>query len=132
MPARVIPIGWGRSIPPEVQGRIIVTWAARAFYQKQVIDILPERQSWCVAGASRSQATQPNGPWTEADKVKINRLATWVNSTGLPFLRNEAKKLFPDECRVVEFDAGAFHIEASPQSSCGYLYIRAWEARPEK
>jgi hypothetical protein len=52
-----------------------------------------------------------------------------VNDKGLSLLREKAKTLYPDESRVVSTDDGPFHIEASPQASHGYLYIRARESR---
>jgi hypothetical protein len=114
--------GWGLNVPEDMSDKIVVTWGARAIYTGQQIDLVPDRQSWHVAGLISKEPA-----WHAA----IKRLADWVKKVGFPFLRKQAKTLFPDECRVVELNEGGFHIEASPQSSCGYLYIRAWELKAD-
>jgi hypothetical protein len=115
--------GWGRSVPEEIQGKITVTWGARAIYRQQFIDLLPDRSSWHV----------PGDPEVEQNESRdaIKRLGDWIDKKGLPFLREESKRLYPSEARVVTLDDGQFHIEASPQRSHGYLYIRAWELRAD-
>jgi hypothetical protein len=118
-----IDLAWGRSIPEEMLNEIAATWGARAIYTSQVIELLPDRQSWYVPGLLN---TEP-----EAD-IRRDRLAKWINDTALPFLRKEATRLYGGESRVVTLDDGLFHIEASPQSSHGYLYIRAWELRVQE
>jgi hypothetical protein len=118
-----IDLAWGRSIPEEMLNKIAATWGARAIYTSQVIDLLPDHQSWYVPGLLN---TEP-----EAD-IRRKRLAKWINDTALPFLRKEATRLYGDESRIVTLDDGLFHIEASPQSSHGYLYIRAWELRVQE
>lgn len=117
--------GWERGVPVDMCEKIAVTWGARAIYANQVIDLLPDRQSWHVpdGGAQGDHLL-------DRDAV-LRRLADWIESRGIPFLRKQARTLYPDECRTVEMDEGNFHIEASPESSCGYLYIRAWELLPQ-
>lgn len=61
------------------------------------------------------------------DEAAKKRMAAWVNKKGLPWLRKEAKRLYSDENRTIQMAEWPFHIEANPQSSYGYLYIRAWE-----
>jgi hypothetical protein len=103
-------------------GKITVTWEARAIYTGQQVDLLPDRQSWYVPGILSKEP---------AFKEHVDRLAQWIDEKGLPFLCKKAEGLDPAECRVVAMNDGPYHIEASPESSCGYLYIRAWEAKPE-
>ena len=105
--------GWGRQIPEHMINHLTSTWGARAIYTRQQIDLLPDRQ-----GISTS---------LESDEAARTRLCTWINETGLPYLRKQAKGLYQDERRTVELTDGSFHIEANPQASYGYLYIRAWE-----
>ena len=104
--------GWGRHVPDAMIGKLIASWGARAIFQDHGIDLLPDRQTMTAK---------------DDDQTAKDRLAKWVNGTGLPFLRKEAKRLYQDENRTVQFDQWPFHIEANPQSSYGYLYIRAWE-----
>jgi len=104
--------GWGRHVPAEMIGKLISSWGARAIFQDHYIDLLPDRQTLTAK---------------DDDQAAKDRLRKWINGTGLPFLRKEVKRLYQDENRTIQFDEGAFHIEANPQSSYGYLYIRAWE-----
>jgi hypothetical protein len=119
--------GWGRHIPKEMTGKIAVTWGARAIYTNQHIDLLPDRQSWHVTGYSEDDADQTSVCYEER-RARMRPLMNWINSKGLPFLRKESKQLYTDDTRVVTLNDGVFHIEASPQASYGYLYVRAWEA----
>lgn len=115
---------WGRPVPKEMTGKIAATWGARAIYTGQQIDLLYDRQSWTPS---------PDDPDAKPEQAADReRLSSWINHKGLPFLRKEAKRLYTDESRVVSLDDGAFHIEASPQASYGYLYIRAWELKLTK
>jgi hypothetical protein len=114
--------GWGRNVPEELHGKIAVTWGARAIYTGQYIDLLHDRMTWTVPGQELD---------IEKHRPLVNSLDHWLSKKGLPFLRNEAKGLYPDDDRVVTLDDGRFHIEASPQRSFGYLYIRAWELRSD-
>ena len=125
---------WGLPIPDEMRDKIAATWGARAIYISRIIDLLPDRQSWTVASASQRQGKGQRfrGPLSGRDDEKLDRLKIWINAKGLPFLQKEATTLYGDENRVVAMDDGLFHIEASPQSSHGYLYIRAWELRPQQ
>ena len=115
--------GWGCGIPQDIHDKIAVTWGARAIYKNQIIDLPPERVTWTVPGQELN---------IENHKRLVNSLSQWINAKGLPFLRKEARTLYPDECRTVALDEGLYHIEASPQSSWGYLYIRAWKLRPQE
>ena len=105
--------GWGRRIPEEMLNKIVSTWGARAIYTGQHIDLLCDRQSMSTV--------------MENDEAARLRLQTWVNKTGLPYLRKQTKNLYQDEDRTIELTDGSFHIEANPQRSYGYLYIRAWQ-----
>ncbi len=120
--------GWGRPVPPDMQDKILVTWGARAIYTRQAINLLPDRQSWYVAGFSKDVDELPDTE-SKLRRATMHSLMDWVNHKGLAFLRKESKRLFPEETRVVSMDEGPFHIEASPQASYGYLYIRAWELK---
>lgn len=114
--------GWGRPVPEEMQGKIVATWGARAIYTGQQIDLLPDRQCWYSPTVETDEVNDFGG------SVPLARLREWINTKGLPFLRKQAHTLYPDENRTVTFNDGPFHIEANPQASYGYLYIRAWEA----
>ena len=107
---------WGRILPEEMKDRVAVTWGARAIYERQQIDLLHDRLSWWM----------PSNEWEPEGKELMKTLGAWLDSKGLPFLREQARTLYTDESRVVSMDDGLFHIEASPQRSYGYLYIRAW------
>lgn len=96
--------------------QVVATWGARAIFQRGNIDILHDRQSWTVPNA-------------EEDQSRRKQLQQWINSTGMPWLCERVKSVNPSGTEIVNFDDGQFHIEASPQSSCGYLYIRAWERK---
>lgn len=120
--------GWGRPVPPGMEEKILVTWGARAIYTGQAIDLLPDRQSWYAAGFGKD-ADELSDTESKLRRTTMRPLMDWVNKKGLAFLRKESKRLFPDEIRVVSMDDGPFHIEASPQASYGYLYIRAWELK---
>jgi hypothetical protein len=102
--------GWGRGIPDDV--KYVATWGARAIYTGQKIDLLPNRQSW----------------WGSEGDVTCESLRIWISRVGLPYLRQQAPTLSTRENRTVSLDDGRMHIEANPQSSRGYLHIRAWEA----
>jgi hypothetical protein len=117
--------GFGRHIPADMIDRLAVTWGARAIYTGQHIDLLPDRQSWSLADYSEDDEDTTSVCYEER-QARIQPLLTWVNNVGLPFLRKEATNLYTDENRTVELNDGKFHIEANPQSSYGYLYIRAW------
>jgi len=123
--------GWGRPVPTEMQDKIAATWGARAIYTGQQIDLLYDRQSWHVTGFSPEDA-DPSSPRYEGRRAGMRPLMDWVNKIGLPFLRKESKRLYTDESRVVTLDDGSFHIEASPQASYGYLYIRSWQLKLTK
>lgn len=121
--------GWGRNLPAEMKGRIAATWGARAIYTNRVIDLLPDRQSWHLDGFSEDDA-DPTSVEYENRRRALAPLSRWIDKKGLPFLRREAKQfLSPDSNEMVKLDDGNFHIEASPQASYGYLYIRAWESK---
>jgi len=105
--------GWGRQIPKHMINHLTSTWGARAIYTGQQIDLLPDRQ-----GVSTS---------IEDDEAAKTRLLSWINKVGLPYLRQQAPGLYQDEDRTVQLDDNSMHIEANPQRSYGYLYIRAWE-----
>jgi hypothetical protein len=68
----------------------------------------------------------------ERHKPLVDSLSAWINKKGLPFLRKESRRLSSDESHVVTLDDGQFHIEASPQASYGYLYLRAWQLREHR
>jgi hypothetical protein len=106
----------------EMSDKIAVTWGARAIYTDRQIDLLPDRQSYSIPSVEKLT-------YSKEQKAIVNGLAAWINTKGLPFLRKQAKTLHADESRVVTLDDGQFHIEASPQASHGYLYIRAWQVR---
>jgi hypothetical protein len=120
--------GWGRHIPEQMTGKIAATWGARAIYTAQQIDLLPDRQSWWADGFSEDDADQTSVEYENRSRA-MKALRSWVNSKGLPYLRKMAKGLYTDENRTVELSEGKMHIEANPQGSYGYLYIRAWEAK---
>ena len=111
-PLPVVGSGWGRHIPEAMIGKLIASWGARAIFQNHEIDLLYDRQTLTAK---------------DDDLDAKKRIADWVNTKGLPFLRKECKRLYTDENRTIEMNDGSFHIEANPQSSYGYLYIRAWE-----
>jgi len=126
--ATVIINGWGRRIPDDMLAKIAVTWGARAIYIHQQIDLLPDRQSWYLDGFSEDDADETSVEY-ENRRARMRPLIHWLDKKGLPFLRKEAKHLATDDSRVVTLDDEKFHIEASPQASYGYLYIRAWEEK---
>lgn len=100
---------FGRRPPKQSQQ---AAWGARAIFHANTIDLLADRQSW-------SEST-PEGK---------QRLREWINQTGLPWLRTQVQTvgLRSHDSKVLTHDELGFHIEASPQSSGGYLYIGAWE-----
>jgi hypothetical protein len=100
-------VSWGRSAPEGTNN--VAAWGARAIFANGCIDLLPDRQ-----GAAGDQAA-------------LNDLIAWVNKIGLPYLREEVVKVSRSSSEVVNRDDSAYHIEASPQSSHGYLYIGAWK-----
>jgi hypothetical protein len=99
-------VSWGRSAPEGTNND--AAWGARAIFQRGFIDLLPDRQD--VAG-------------TRENVLTLNK---WINSVGLKRLNKLVERLSGSSSEVVSFDDGPFHIEASPQSSYGYLYIGAW------
>lgn len=119
---------WGRHIPEAMIGNITSTWGARAIFRDHYIDLLPDRQSWEAADFSEDDS-DPTSVEYEEKIAAIAPLRTWINKVGLPFLRKEAKTLYQDDNKTIAMDDGKFHIEANPQRSYGYLYIRAWEAK---
>jgi hypothetical protein len=114
---------FGRNIPEEMQGKLAATWGARAIFKcerwngyKGYIDLVWDRQSLHVYG-------------DEDDGVKRaveKNLVDWINNKGLPAMRKQCESLSGADADVETFDDGPYHIEASPQRSYGYLYIRAW------
>jgi hypothetical protein len=109
---------WFGRRPPT--GGVTVAWGARAILKSASfpqIDLPRDRQSW-----------------TKARRDDRSRLARWINTKGLPWLRDEIKRarLASIDHKVIEYDDGPIHLEASPQSSGGYLYIGAWEHQPIK
>lgn len=110
---------WGRT--PKDRTGIKNQYGARAIYTGQQIDIVWDRQAWWTEGCDEG-----NGFTTE-QSIQLKPLQEWINQKALPYLRKLAPSLYGDENRVVEYNEGPFHIEASPQRSYGYLYIGAWE-----
>lgn len=119
------PLAWGRQ-PPE---GITLAWGARAIYKlcvpsgllnrgaprEPAIDLLWDRQAW--RGPSEARA----------------ELSEWVNTKGLPNIKVACvnARLTGDSAEVVSWTDGTRTIEASPNQSHGYLYLVAYENRPE-
>jgi hypothetical protein len=100
---------FGRKPPVRSDDTVPVHWGARAIFKRGVIDILYDRQQM-IAG----------------DEQERMNLAAWINAS-MPKLEKLVKRMNGSESTVVEFDDGGYHMEASPQSSYGYLYIGAWK-----
>jgi hypothetical protein len=105
---------WYGRRPPERPDT--AAWGARAILSDKTIYLLSDRQSW-----------------SQCSPDKKNRLLTWIDETGLPWLRAEVERgfLHSMDSTVLVHDHGGFHLEASPQRSGGYLYIGAWEIANE-
>ena len=98
---------FGRQPPEGVE--TVANWGARAIFPRnRVIDIVGNRQQ------------------ARGDAPTRQELVAWINERGLPEMRERAKRLYHSDHTVIAYDDGRFHIEASPQSSGGYLYIGAW------
>jgi hypothetical protein len=112
---------WGRPIPTDKLSSIESTWGARAILQQRFIDIVWDRQGWNLLTIDELRTERER-------KAKLTLLTKWVNKKGLPWLRKQVEKQWIDgsDTIVLTLDDGLFHIEASPQASYGYLYIRAW------
>ncbi len=53
----------------------------------------------------------------------------WLNKIALPALRKWAEGVSPDSKDVFTVGNGVFVLKASPNGSCGYMYIGAWMIR---
>ena len=120
--------GWGRRIPEDKLDKVTATWGARGIFRDKFVDLLPDRQTWSLADFSEDDA-DPTSCCFWDRKAAMKPLSDWIDKKGLPFIREQAKALYTDENRTISLDEGKFHVEANPQSSFGYLYIRAWEEK---
>jgi len=108
---------FGRKAPEGVT--VAAAWGARAIYhpmRRERIDLLPDRQQ-CAPDS-----------FPEAN----HQLSYWLNHRALAELNLRCRGLRGDSQDVVSWDDGEYHIEASPQGSCGYLYIGAWLRLPDE
>ena len=87
-----------------------------------VIELLFDRQGWAsgtiIDGAARLAA--------------IKTMGAWIDKIGLPAINAACRKASiqttDDGPRArVEFSSDGYTITASPNGSCGYLYLAAWK-----
>lgn len=88
--------GWGRHIPQDMADKILATWGARAIYNGQRIDLLPDRQTWWLKGFSEDDAGQTSVEY-ENWGATMHNLSAWINNVGLPYLQHQAKGLYTNE-----------------------------------
>ena len=99
---------WG--LFPEEAKNAVIYWGARAIITEGFVDLLPDRQSFCVAeGVS------------EERKKAFNE---WINESALPLLNEAVKTKAIPHVRIEGVKRVA---EADTHDSGGYLYIGAWE-----
>jgi hypothetical protein len=92
-----------------------IAWGARAIFTRGHIDIVPDRHQM-----------------TEAPQEQRTEFAKWLQSTGMPGLKKEVERtgITGTDHTVLAYQDDRYRIEASPQGSCGYLYIGAWQLPP--
>lgn len=111
-----IKLQWGLNPVPE---NACAAWGARAILERQVLDLLSDRQDFAA----------PEMPESEK-KIFIN----WINNTALSKLRKHIvdQSWNNDSEEVFEFNDGVFHTLASCKKSYGYCYILCWQEKSER
>lgn len=111
---------FGMNIPTDLtNGRTPLRyWGARAIFQRGTVDIVHDRQTYTGPDSDKALASP---------EFKALSFIWWLDHTGLPWLRAEAKKLSSDSNKVIHLAERRFLLAASPQSSYGYLYIGGME-----
>ena len=103
------------------RGEILRYFGARAIFSRGSVDILPDRKmSTLLPGDEKIIAAA-------GDDYRALRFLEWIELVGLPYIRKETANLDQSSDKIVKLVEGRFSIHASPQSSCGYLYIGAAE-----
>lgn len=110
---------FGIEVPQEIileRGYPVRWYGARAIFNnnKKTFDIVWDRQS----------SSHMNG-------LEIQPLLDWLNKVAFPKLKELVKNLSWDSNEVVDFKDKQFTLQASPNSSYGYLYIGAWQYWPK-
>lgn len=84
-------------------------FGARAILRNGVIDWVPDRGDLQYVVVEDKAA-----------------LMSWMKGTGEPWLSKQAKNIHNNSPDVVALDDERFHLRASTNASCGYLYVAAW------
>lgn len=112
--------GWGLGMVQQAQGAVQgAVFGARAIYSERhaSFDIVRDRMD--LLGGTPEQR---------------GALAAWLDDHGLPKLREKLQKLWlpSNSQEVVEIEEFPFTLKATPNGSCGYLYMdAAMAARPD-
>lgn len=107
---------WGRQLPSD-KGEAVRSWGARAIFQGGRVDLLPDRQQYVPADGDVEWVPYKYEP----------AFIHWLNTKGLPWLRENVGHLASDSQEEVRLEDDRYLLVASPQGSCGYLYIGAAE-----
>ena len=111
-----IKLQWGLNPIPE---NACAAWGARAILERQVLDLLADRQDFAAPEMPES-----------GKKTFIN----WINETALPKLRKHIvdQSWRDDSEEVFEYYNGIFHVRASCRKSYGYCYILCWQEETQQ
>jgi|GEM_PF-6257677 hypothetical protein len=105
-------LGYGAMAAFPLPPTTVAAWGARAIMDRRgMLDIVPDRTDY----------------WAKSEKAGRKFLAG-LDKKLLVKLRKQILTLLPDPSSdvIIKIDVDALHIVASPQRSCGYLYITAW------
>lgn len=133
------PLAWGaraiyswRTVKAPVTtktGRIKISRGQRLMSTtyEPVIELLFDRQGWS-SGLDAWDGT--------LRAAQVRAMGTWIDKVGLPAINAACRKRSiqttdDGPSARVEFSSDGYTIAASPNGSCGYLYLAAWKIEAE-
>lgn len=114
-------LAWGRPVPADADlawgGRLILYAASeRDLDGKPAVDYLPDRiDHWAKAP-----------PTKEEHAEFLDWVSDAIKTSVLPDLATDPEGGGSLVVHTVDRGDGKYHLEASCQGSCGYLYVGAW------
>lgn len=122
---------WGGNVPSASPA----AWGARAIYHLDPIEVKVGKDGKRLkrprAGVDARIELLWDRKCAHGDPDKLALLFRWLDSTGIPELKRRCEKeyLVTDSADVIEFggaEFGGYQLRATPNESCGYLYIVAY------